>query len=242
MRWLIIFGVFTLLTTHAQTLTVFAASSLTEAFTEVARAFEARHLGSEVVLNFAGSSTLATQIEQGAPANLFVSADWPNMLRVAQAEDAVVFATNRLIVITPPESPVTTLETLATENHLLVLAGEDVPAGRYALEVLDKLNAIYGPNYREKVLSHLVSNETNVRQVVAKIALGEADAAIVYSTDAKTLNTINTLEIPEAHNVRAEYPMALLGESQSDSAREFLEFLLSDEGQTILANHGFSDP
>ena len=243
MRWLLIFGFFSIFTTQAQTLTVFAASSLSEAFTANAAAFEERHPGSNVVLNFAGSSTLATQLEQGAPADVFASADWPNLLRVIDtetAEAAQVFATNKLVVITPPESPITSLETLASEKHLLVLAGEEVPAGRYAREVLGKLEDIYGPNYQEDVLRNLVSNETNVRQVTAKIVLGEADAAIVYATDAKTLANVATIAIPEAHNVRAEYPAVVIG--VNDLAPQFLEFLLSDEGQSILASHGFSHP
>lgn len=242
MRWLILLSFYIALTSSAQTLSVFAASSLTEAFTELASAFEESYPDSNIALNFAGSSTLATQIEQGAPADIFASADWPNMVRVVAAEDTVVFATNSLVVVTPPESPVTSLETLASEDHLLVLAGEDVPAGRYALEVLGKLNAVYGPRYREEVLSHLVSKETNVRQVVAKIALDEADAALVYETDAKTLKDGVAIHIPDAQNVRAEYPVAFVGERNADLAQTFLEFLLSSEGQSILASHGFSSP
>lgn len=243
MRWFFALSFVVIVTTQAQTLTVFAASSLTEAFTEVAAAFETSNPSADIVLNFAGSSTLATQIEQGAPADLLASADWPNLLRVASVEDATVFATNALVVVTPPESPVTSLESLATASYLLILAGETVPAGRYALEVLEKLEALYGSTYREEVVSHLVSQETNVRQVAAKIALGEADAALVYTTDAKTLQSVQTIDIPAVYNVRAEYPIVLLANGDTAAlAEQFLEFLFSFRGQAILARHGFNPP
>ena len=230
------------LTAHAETLTVFAASSLTEAFTELAAAFEAEYPDTDVVLSFAGSSTLATQLEQGAPADLFASADLANLVRVVPESDAVPFATNRMVVITPQESPVETLEDLAIQNYLLVLAGESVPAGRYANEVLENLNEVYGADYAEGVRSHLASLETNVRQVAAKVALGEADAALVYVTDAKALEGVRVLEIPAPYNITALYPLAVVPESKHEKlAKTFVDFVLG-EGQAVLRDHGFSSP
>ena len=230
------------LTARAETLTVFAASSLTEAFTELATEFEDKHPDIDIVLNFAGSSTLATQLEQGAPADLFASADLVNLLRVVPETDAVPFATNRMVVITPEESPVRTLQDLATRDYLLVLAGESVPAGRYANEVLENLNALYGADYAEQVRAHLVSLETNVRQVAAKVALGEADAALVYATDAATLEGVRVLEVPTLYNVTALYPIAVVPESKhAELAETFLTFVL-DEGQAVLQKYGFGPP
>lgn len=227
----------------AQTLTVFAASSLTEAFFDIASDFERAHPGTDIVLNFAGSSTLATQLEQGARADIFVSADWPNLLRAADEAEAQVVATNRLVVITSKESPVQMLEQLGTERYFLVLAAEQVPAGRYALEVIEALEAHYGPAYGEQVLANLVSQETNVRQVAAKVELGEADTGIVYRTDARLLDNSLMIDIPEAYNVLAEYPAAvMLGSAEPELARRFLEFLLSTEGQAVLQKYGFSAP
>ena len=230
------------LTARAETLTVFAASSLTEAFTELATEFEAEYPDTDVVLNFAGSSTLATQLEQGAPADLFASADLANLLRVVPEGDAVLFATNRMVVVVPEESPVETLQDLATQDYLLVLAGESVPAGRYANEVLENLSALYGADYTEQVRSHLVSLETNVRQVATKVALGEADAALVYATDAATLEGVRVLEIPDPYNVTALYPLAIVPESQHvELAETFVDFVLG-EGQAVLRDYGFSSP
>ena len=157
---------------------MFAASSLTEAFEEVAAAFEVEH-EVEVILNFAGSSTLSTQIVQGAPADVFASADEAQMQEVADArllaDEPQTFTQNRLVVITPKNSPIEELSDLSQSGILLVLAGPNVPAGRYALEVLENLNERYGADFSERVLANLVSEETNVRQVAAKVGLGEAD-------------------------------------------------------------------
>ena len=227
--------------TSAQSLTVFAASSLTEAFNEMAGAFEAANPGVNVDLNFAGSSTLSTQILQGAPADVFASADVRQMEAVAEEVGTPErFAGNSLVIVTPEGSSLQIPEDLAEPGTLLVLAGPDVPAGRYALESLDKLNALYGDDFSARVLKNLVSEETNVRQVAAKVALGEADAAIVYATDAAVVEGIRTIDLPDAYNVEAAYTIAVVKEStQRELGERFLEFVLSDEGQAILARHGF---
>ena len=227
--------------TSAQSLTVFAASSLTEAFNEMAGAFEAANPGVNVDLNFAGSSTLSTQILQGAPADVFASADVRQMEAVAEEVGTPErFAGNSLVIVTPEGSSLQTPEDIAEPGTLLVLAGPDVPAGRYALESLDKLNALYGDDFSARVLKNLASEETNVRQAAAKVALNEADAAIVYATDAAVVEEIRTIDLPDAYNVEAAYTIAVVKESaQRELGERFLEFVLSDEGQAILARHGF---
>lgn len=233
--------------TLAKELTVFAASSLTETFEDLASVFEAQHEGTEVLLNFDGSSTLATQITQGAPADIFASADEAQMQVVADAGIAGgeprVFADNRLVLITAEGSPVTNLEGLAEPGVLLVLAAPDVPVGNYAREALEKMNAAYGADFSKRVLANLVSEEANVRQVAVKVELGEADAAIVYATDAAVAEGVNTIDIPNDLNVLGTYPIAVLRDSdQPDLAQAFVELVLSDEGQAVLAGRGFQPP
>ena len=229
---------------RAQTLTVFAASSLTEAFSDVAAAFEQAHEGVVVALNFAGSATLATQLIQGAPADVFASANMLQMERVAAegllVAPARVFAANKLVVITPADSGIVSLKALQQPGLLLILAQESVPVGAYAREVLRKLDALQGDGFADAVLNNLVSEESNVRQVAAKVNLGEADAAIVYLTDVAPFEQLRLIEIPEAYNVTARYPLAALaGSKQSALAHAFIAFVLSAEGQAILGQHGF---
>ena len=231
-------------TATAQRITVSTASSLTEAFQALAAAFEVRHEGVDVDLALGGSSTLATQIVQGAPVDVFASADEAQMAVVAEAgllaSEPVVFALNRLVVITPPDSPVRTLEDLADEGVLLVLAGPEVPAGTYARRALAKMNDRFGDGFAERVLANLVSEETNVRQAAAKVRLGEADAAIVYATDAAVVPGARTIEIPADANVIAEYPIAVLRDAARPTlARAFVELATSEVGRGILARRGF---
>lgn len=229
----------------AQKVTVFAASSLTEAFEDMAQAFEAAHGGAKVVLNFAGSSTLSAQILQGAPADVFASANREQMATVAAeglvAGEAADFAGNKLVVITPKNSAVASLADLAGSDVKVVLAAPEVPVGAYARTALEKLNAEYGPDFKTRVEANLVSEEPNVRQAAAKVELGEADAAIVYSTDAAVLQNVSIIEIPDAYNVLASYPLAVLSDAaQPELARAFVDFVLSDEGRAILAKRGFT--
>ena len=231
----------------AQTLTVFAASSLTEAFEEIALVFEAQYGGVDVLLNFDGSSTLATQITQGAPADVFASADETQMQVVTDASlvgDAPeLFATNRLVVITPRGSDVTRLEHLAQSGKLLVLAAPEVPVGRYAREALEKMNRVYGADFPARVLKNLVSEESNVRQAALKVELGEADAAIIYKTDAAVAGNVDTVLIPNALNVLGTYPIVALEDSrQPELARAFVALVRSAEGQTVLGKYGFGVP
>jgi molybdate transport system substrate-binding protein len=235
---------FLLPTVFAQTLNVFAASSLTDAFNEIATAFTAQHEGVEVVFNFAGSSTLATQITQGAPVDVFASADTKQMQVVADAGlisgEAVIFTRNRLAVITPQDSEIMTLEDLAKPGVLLVLAAPEVPVGKYSREALEKMNETFGADFSASVLANLVSEEPNVKQVATKVELGEADTAIVYVTDAALLGNVRSIEIPDEYNVIATYPVAVVNTStRAELAQSFVDFVLSEEGQTVLGKYGF---
>lgn len=246
MKRMVVVGLFLVLSAaSAQKVTVFAASSLTEAFEDMAAAFEANYQGAEVVLNFAGSSTLSAQIVQGAPADVFASANGAQMQALAEeglvAGEPKDFAGNRLVVIASADSAVDSVEDLAMQGTKVVLAGPEVPVGAYARNVLQKLGADYGADFQAQVEANLVSEEPNVRQAAAKVELGEADAAIVYATDAAVLKTVKLIDIPDSANSLASYPIAVLKDaSQQDLAQRFVEFVLSDEGQAVLAEHGFT--
>lgn len=231
-----------------RTLTVYAAASLTDAFTEIGKSFEASHSGVRIVFNFGGSQNLRTQIQQGAPADVFASANIKEMEALV-SESLIdtaapqIFLTNRLVVILPESNPagVASLEDLETPGLKLILAAEEVPAGRYARRALERLNARYGLDYQDKVLANVVSNEDNIRQVVTKVQLGEADAGIVYVSDAAAVPELATLAIPAEFNVMAEYLVAPLQQSENSAlANEFITYVLSPDGQAILQKWGFT--
>lgn len=231
-----------------QTLTVYAAASLTDAFTEIGGMFEAEHSGVLVVFNFGGSQNLRTQIEQGAPADVFASAnnnemDVLLMKGLVKAGTQKIFLTNRLVVILPVGNPagITTLEDLSHPGLKLVLAAQEVPAGRYARQVLENLNAVFGAEYKDQVLANVVSNEDNIRQAVTKVQLGEADGSIVYVSDAVAAPELLRIEIPAEMNVIAQYPIALLAGSANPSlANEFIDYVLSSETAATLKKWGFT--
>jgi molybdate transport system substrate-binding protein len=236
--------------TQTRTLTVFAAASLTDAFKEIGAKFETENPGVRVNLNFAGSQILRMQLEQGARADIFASADHKNMDALA-TESLIItnsykdFAANRLIVILPPENPgkLENLDDLAKANLKLILADPSVPAGNYARQVLTKMSEdpVYGENFASAVLANLVSNETDVRQVVTKVELGEADAGIVYLSDVVAVKGLGTLTIPERFNIIAQYPIAILSTSSNPNlAEEFIAYVISPAGQAILEKWGFT--
>jgi molybdate transport system substrate-binding protein len=232
-------------------LTVFAAASLAEAMSEVARHFEQANPGVVVTLNFGGSSTLATQIIEGAPADIFAPANPAQMERVMAEglmEPPRFFASNRLAVILPARNPadINRLADLTNPGIRLVLAIPGVPARDYGETLLARLSAQadFPADFAQQVRANLVSEEENVRQVVAKVALGEADAGIVYHTDitGDVADRVRQIPIPDEINVVALYPAARLSAArQADLADQFLALLLSAEGQAILARWGF-DP
>ena len=228
-------------------LTVFAAASLTDSFTEIGKAFETTNPGITVVFNFAGSQALRTQIEEGALVDVFASANTKEMDTLVTGGFVVqdvpqIFLTNKLVVILPADNPVTLekLKGLAAPGVKLVLAAEEVPVGKYARQALDKMNTSLGADFKDKVLANVVSNEDNVKQVVAKIQLGEADAGIVYTSDAIAAPELETIEIPDNLNVIAKYPIApLVRSANADLAAQFVEYVLSAESQRTLQKWGF---
>ena len=232
-------------------ITVFAAASLTDAFQEIARAFQQRYPGTTVSFNFAGSSQLRTQLAQGAKADVFASADWKNMHGAQQdgtiASEPRVFVWNEPVVVVPATNPagISTLADLAEPGVRLVLAAKDVPIGNYARQILEKASQDpqYGSDFADRVLANVVSEETNVKAAIAKVALGEADATFVYRTDATTpdmRDKVKIIEIPSQLNITAEYPIAVVKNAPNPSgAQAFVDFVLSPEGQRILAKWRF---
>jgi len=235
-------------TDEPRTLNVFAAASLTEAFTEIGRNFGAAHPGVQVIFNFASSRALRTQIEEGAPADVFASASPAEMEPLVSggliAPEAVqVFLTNELVVILPVDNPAAleSLEELARPGIKLVLAAQEVPVGKYARQSLDRMDSQFGSGFKDRVLANVVSNEDNVRQVAAKVQLGEGDAGIVYASDAAAAPDLKTLQIPAELNVIADYPVAPLAKSaNADLAAAFIDYVLSNEGQAVLQKWGFA--
>jgi len=232
------------------TLTVFAAASLTGAFQDIGKAFQAVNPGVTVTFNFAGSQVLRTQIEQGAAADVFASADEKNMSTLV-SENLVAsgasqdFATNLLIVILPPNNPanVQTLADLAKPGLKLVLEDPSVPAGNYTRQMLANMSKdpTYGSDFSTKVLANVVSNETDVKQVVTKVDLGEGDAGIVYITDASAQPDLKTISIPNNYNVIAHYPIAALAKAPNPAlAAAFVAYVQSADGQAIMKKWGFS--
>lgn len=221
-------------------LIVLAAASLTESFGALERAFEARHPDVDVVASYASSAALVAQVEQGAPGDVIATADEPTLRRLASAGRVAGpprrFATNRLAIAVEPGNPkrVRGLADLGRADLIVVLAAEQVPVGRYAREALAKAGVAAAPR----------SLEENVKAVVAKIGLGEADAGIVYETDARAARgRIEAVAIPEAENVVASYPIAVLAGAQDPGrAHAFVAFALSAEGQETLRDFGFAAP
>lgn len=237
----------------ADTVTVFAASSLAEPFRAVADAFEADHPGVKVTFNFAGSQALRTQLEHGARADVFASADWEQMAAIRKAKllgnTPEYFATNRLAVVAPAgSSAVQSLDDLARPGVSIAIASEEVPAGAYTRATLNLMaeSEDFSDDFAERALANVVTNETNVRAVAQKVALGEVDAGMVYETDAKSAQgseTFRVIDIPLEFNPAAEYPIATLGESVNPQvALDFVAFVQGDDGQAILREYGFAPP
>jgi molybdate transport system substrate-binding protein len=228
-------------------LVVFAAASLKESFEEISRDFERARPGTAVTLSLAGSQQLRLQLEHGAAADVFASADGRTMDALVAGGLAAgprAFARNRMVVVVPAANPAG-LKELADlpKARRIVLADASVPAGAYAAEVLDRAAAAaaYGPAFRQAVLDRVVSRELNVRQVVGKVALGEADAAIAYATDALASGeAVQAIPVPDTVAPTPEYPLAALRRSAApELAAAFVEHVLSPSGQAALARHGF---
>ena len=238
-----------------RTLVVLAASSLTEVFQEVGEEFRQANPNVKLVFNFAGSQRLRAQLELGAQADVFASADWQQMIPLAEQGlllgEPSSFASNRLALISPLPAQrdggplVGRLEDLVNPEVKLVLAAAEVPAGNYSRKLLELAETTGGmeSGFAERVLANLVSEEPSVRSVAQKVALGEADAGLVYLTDARSegiSSRVTVIPIPDQWNLSAKYPVAVLKDTEQLAlARQFVEFLLSELAQAVLGQHGF---
>jgi molybdate transport system substrate-binding protein len=231
-----------------RTLTVFAASSLTDAFGELAETFEEKNPGTEVRASFESSSTLLTQIQQGAPADVFASAAQEEMNTASDdglvAGEPEVFVRNREVIMIPGENPagIESMRDLAKPGIKLVIAEEGVPAADYAEEILGKASAEYGSGFKQDVLANVVSREADVRASVNRVALGDADATFGYASDytPDIRDRVEVIKIPEDLNIVATYPIAALKEAEDpELAREWIDLVLSEEGQRVLEKWGF---
>src|SRR5579859_5781949 len=233
-----------------KTLTIFAASSLTDAFNEIKSAFEQANPGVTVSYSFGASNTLATQLSQGAPADIFASANATQMTAAITAKRIAgkprTFAKNRLVLIVPTDNPakIITLKDLAKPGIKLVLAAKGVPVRDYTETMLGKLVKIpdYGTDYQTAFMKNVVSEEANVRQVSAKVSLGEADAGFVYRSDVTPdiSSKVTIIQIPDSVNTLATYPIAVTDNSPNpDLASKYIDYVLSDAGQKTLVKWNF---
>jgi molybdate transport system substrate-binding protein len=232
-------------------LTIYGAASLKAALGRIATAYGAAHPGTTLTISTDSSSALETQVEQGAPADVFLSADTTNPQKLVDkglaAGPVVPFAANVLTVIVPATNPagIRTPSDLARPGVKIVAAGDAVPITKYVVQVLDNLaeQADYPADFTAGYAANVASREDNVAAVVSKIELGEGDAAIVYATDAKVSTNVATIAIPDAANVRATYgAVAVKASPNAAAAGAFLTWLVGPDGQAILASLGFLPP
>ncbi|RKT03184.1 molybdate transport system substrate-binding protein [Streptomyces sp. 3211.6] len=218
-------------------LTVLAASSLTDVFKTAGEAYEKSHPGTKVTFSFAGSQELAAQVKQGSPADALVTADTKTMDGLkADTNGATIIAKNRLVIAAGKGNPfkIDELKDLADSKIKVVLAAPEVPVGRYSKQILDA----------QKIEVKPVSQEPNVRAVLSKVELGEADAGLVYKTDsAKSGDKVVSVDIPDDQNAVASYPAATLKQSKNaEAAAAFVAWLSTPEAQKILQDAGFQKP
>jgi molybdate transport system substrate-binding protein len=219
-------------------ITVFAAASLTTSFKDAGAAFETAHSGVKVRFNFGGSSTLVQQILQGAPADVFASADASNMKKLTEANitaaTPITFATNKLQIIVAKGNPrnIRTVADLANTKLIVVSSGPEVPIGKYTQQVFDKAGITVTPK----------SLEPDVKAIVNKVTIGEADAGIVYATDVlAAAGKAEGVVIPDDINVTATYPISVVKDAKNPTtAAAFVTFVASDEGRAILSKYGFT--
>ena len=233
-------------------LIVFTAASLTGAFGEIGEIYE-NETGIHVAFNFDGSQALRTQLENGAYADLFASANTKQMNAVRESRlmnnsSVAIFTRNKLSLIIPKDNPakITNLSDLARPGVKIVMGTKDVPVGDYALQIIAKLgnDSAYGPDYETEVMANVISQETSVSYVVTKVALGEAGAGFAYVSDVTQdmISKIDKIVIPDEYNIIAEYPMGMLMESKYPAeSQRFMDLVMSDEGRAVLEKYGF-DP
>ncbi len=232
---------------QATELSVFAASSLTEGLREVAQAYQAQRPDIQIRLHFAGSQALATQIEQGAPSDLFIAANLPIMERLVKnglVEKSRLLLHNRLILAVQPDliPQPTSIEDLARPGLLLAIGNRQVPIGRYTRKMLAGLadDPTYGPGLVRNIQNNIVSEENKVKAIVAKLLLGEVDAGIVYRTDLDAENSrkLTAITLPQNYNPRVGYPVAKVTAGQAD-ADDFIAFLFKASSRQIFIRQGF---
>lgn len=224
---------------------MFAAASLREVFGGLGDEFKREHSGVEITFNFAGTQELRTQLEQGAAADVFASADQRHMdelVKAGRASAPAIFARNEPVVVVS-KGQITKLKAFADLPRVehIVIGTPEVPIGRYTLQILDKANEKLGKDFRKEVEANVASHELNVKQVLAKVTLGEADAGIVYRTDAMSAkDQVGVVDIPPELNVIAEYPIAKVSDAAHPKlAGAWLDLVLSQVGQDRLKAAGF---
>jgi molybdate transport system substrate-binding protein len=232
-------------------LTVFAAASLVGVFGEIGQMYK-NETNASVAYNFDGSQALRTQLENGAYSDIFASANKKQMNALKNDglmnnSSIVIFTKNKLSLIVPKDNPakISNLSDLARPGVEIVMGTKDVPVGDYALQILSKLgnDSAYGPDFKAKVLSNVISQETNVNYVVTKVALGEADAGFAYVSDITEdlASKVDKVDIPDEHNIIAEYPMGILMESKYPAeSQKFMNLVMSNEGKAVLEKYGFA--
>lgn len=228
----------------AARLVVFAAASLREAFTALGEDFERTHPGTKVTFNFAGTQELRTQLEHGAEADVFAAADplqMDELVRMSRASAPVVFARNEPVIVVAAEAAarIRGIADLPSASRV-VIGTPEAPIGRYALQILDSAGATLGEGFRDRVEAKVVSRESNVRQVLMKVSLGEAEAGFVYRSDAQSATArVTVVDIPPELGVVAEYPIAVVtGSAKPALARDWIDFVLSTHGQDALRRAG----
>ncbi len=236
-------------TPSTTTLNVFAAASLKESFTAIASKYQQAHPNIGIKLNFNGSQILEQQIANGAPADIFASADQTTMQKASDAglvSSSQVFVKNKLTVIVPASNPgkINSLKDLANKGVKIDVGVTTLPAGKYALQVLDKMgkSAPYGSAYESAVKANFVSQETDVKSIVNKVQLGEVDAGFVYLTDVTSAVSakVKMITIPDDFNVIAQYPIAVTkNSSHASDAQAFVQYILSSDGQGVLEQYHF---
>jgi len=233
----------------ATTLVVLAAANTTDPLNDIIGIFEAEHPGVAVVPEYAGTQVLATQVQQGAPFDLFVSADKANieaLERSGLVGEAIPLSNGHEVIVVPKDDPagIASLRDLADKNAKIVLGVDTVPIGIYTRQVLARASADYGADFRARVLAHAVSFETNVKQVLEKVALGEADAGVVYFTDVGPTykDKVRIIGIPQRYEVTAQnFIAAATRTAHPDFARDLISMATGPTGQSIFRRHGY-DP
>lgn len=232
-------------------LTVYGAASLKGALEKAKAAYETANPDTKLTISTDSSSALETQIEQGAPADVFLSADRINPRKLVDAGladgDPVTFASNKLTIVVPADNPagITSPADLARSGVKVIVAGDTVPITKYATQVVANLatEAGYSADFVAAYTANIASREDNVKAVIAKIELGEGDAAFVYVTDAKASSKVTTIDVPDTSNVPATYDGVVVKASRNAAAaRAFLDWFAGPDGQALLSGLGFLPP